>query len=325
MPRSLGGRAVALDVLGGEVLARRRLRGRRGAGGGGSRSASELRFKQDSRRAIRSRIARASSISATRRSSGVVTLMFSSLARTTITRPPARSISQASSVAAASTSSATVERPLERARGGTPAASAPPTARCDRASAMTTPGASARLIVSVTGSAAIAASASRLARRAPRSRARRARRSAAGARRRARAPRSPGSPHRRAGERHGARTPSARRHRCDARPRPCALAAARSAPGGSATTIRSIAGDGAQGVDAPLQRAGAPPARRAPSGASAPSRSPLPAATIRATVIAGSFRARGQIAGGAAACAKASLLGRTAIWLVAESASSSSR
>ena len=54
-----------------------------------------------------SRTAQVSSCSATARSWGVVTLMFEAGASTTRTLPPARSTSQASSVAVASTSSPT--------------------------------------------------------------------------------------------------------------------------------------------------------------------------------------------------------------------------
>ena len=76
-----------------------------------------MRFKQDSGGLLtgeRAKLAPASRSSATCRSSGVVTLRFSSLALTTITLPPRRSISHASSVARASSSVGNVQSPLER-------------------------------------------------------------------------------------------------------------------------------------------------------------------------------------------------------------------
>ena len=110
-PRSVGGGAVALGVRRGVGLGCERL--------GAVQAQVEVvvgqhvrvRFKQDSPgRPPRPAI----SVSAIIRSAGVVTFRFSCCAGTTITLPPARSISQASSVACASSCGDDVQGPRER-------------------------------------------------------------------------------------------------------------------------------------------------------------------------------------------------------------------
>ena len=281
-----------------------------------------LRFKQDSGRlppCARAAARPASSSSASRRSSGVVTLRFSSLARTTITFPPSRSISQASSVACASTSG-DVQRALERlATEYLRRLHRPQLAAIER------------LAHGAGAVHALDRVRDRHARRSPRRRpgrapARRsppqpARPSPAGARRRGRARGHRRPRGRRRARARGARSPSARPRRprgtrSTARRRPLGA-------GRHGDDDPLDAGRRQQRVDAPLRAAGGPASSTSAFGPPAPRRSPLPAATISATVIAGA------LAHAALALPRARkpryLAPAAAIWWLAESSSSSSR
>ena len=185
---------------------------------------------------------------------------------------------------------------------------------------------SARLIVSVTGAAAIAASAS--------GRASSAAITASASSRAEQRPRGVVDEHGVAAGRsrraRGAPTPSAPARRPRRRPAGARLRgqAGAPAPGGSATTICSIAGQRAERVDAPLQQRPAGELDERLRAAPRPRRSPLPAATIRATVICdGAARARGSVPRSAMPRAREPryFAPATASWLLAESASSSSR
>ena len=130
----VGRRTVALEVVRREVLV--------GAGVEVVWAQMEVVVGEHSGRAIqagsRALGRAASSSSATRRSSGVVTLRFSAGLGDDDHPPSARSISEASSVAVASSSVGDVERPLERRAAEDLRASAPTTARSARASRATT-------------------------------------------------------------------------------------------------------------------------------------------------------------------------------------------
>ena len=152
------------------------------------------------------------SISATRRSSGVVTLRFSRGAGTTRTVPPSASTSDGVVGGRAERRRRPGRARARARRGGRPAASGPPTARERSSVRDDAPVRRHSLIVSVTGAAAIAASASRPARRAQR--LRRARASPAGARRRGRRPTSPSPARRRARRAPSASARAARARRC---------------------------------------------------------------------------------------------------------------
>ena len=228
-----------------------------------------------------------------------MTFRFSLEDSTTPTRPPARSISQASSVAWASTSRAR-PAPVPRPRGGRPAASAPPTARFAPASRHhAVPHALDGVGHRHGGDRPV----DRLvAFERPDRGLRELRPSGAGAPRRGPAP-DPGLAPPRPPRAPGAQTPSARaalaRRSCPP---------ARPAPAGSATTICSIAAT-ARRASTLHCTSGRPASSTSAFGAPAPKRSPLPAARIRAMGIGlGNPRARGRrLAAVAAACVKVSL------------------
>ena len=276
-------------------------------------------WRCDSSRIQRARRERwASSSSASARSSGVVTLRFSCAGAHDdhAARPRARPARRRRS-RCASTSVGHVQRALERARGGRPAASAPPTGSSGRASRSTDAvavGALDRVGDGRRGDRRVG-SPSRSQR--GEHRLERARRRAAAARRRARAPgldrrgrrlRAPRAP-----------TPSApRRPPRRSRPR------ARSPPAAARRRSARSPSTRAQRVDAPLQQRAAgqlderlgaigPEALAAPGGHD--QRDGHRSETVaHAPGLAALARAR-----------KPRYSAGTAIWLVAESASSSSR
>ena len=216
--------------------------------------------------------------SASARSWGVVTLKLAGEDSTTRTRPPARSTSQASSVACASTSSAHVER----ARAATSARNACGVwiaHRRERSCVRTTTPSVARLLDRVGhargGDRGVGVARARRASREQ------LRRGPAGARRRGRR-----RPRRRRPRRarcaptpSGSRRPRRARSRAGSRPPAPASASSAAAPcpGGTATTAR---GTPAAAIASSDQATIGRPARATNAfGRPAPSRSPLPAAT----------------------------------------------
>src|SRR6185312_2512851 len=143
-PRLLGRLAIARDVSGGEVL----------GGGRAVAVGTEVHVIVGEHQGERS----ASSSSASRRSVGVVTFRLSAGDSTTWTRPPARSTSLASSVAAASTSSGWASARASAARRKTCGVCTAHSAERSSVSS-TRPASSARFTVSVTRAAATTASA----------------------------------------------------------------------------------------------------------------------------------------------------------------------
>ena len=210
-----------------------------------------------------------SSSSATRRSCGVVTLKFSRR-RLDDAHRAARALDEPRVVGGARRASPRRRRARARARrGGTPAASGSPTGGVRSSVATTRRSAPASLTVSVIGAAAIAASASASAASAARK--------CSGVDERARGVVDDDVvARRRGGQRaaHGLRARRAAGRARRSRPGP-------SPPGGRATTISSIA---AARSAATLHSSIGRPARTTNAlGRSAPRRSPLPAATSRAT------------------------------------------
>ena len=273
-PRSRGDLAVALGVGRGEVLARRSRRGRPGAGARAGRSAplgsDSIRSSGSGRRArpaaARPRAGRAA----------VVTLMFSSGHSTSATLPPS-ALDQPGVVGCAGELLGRRRRAPARARrGGTPVASAPPTGRCDRASRARPAVASARLIVSRDGRGRDRAERGHRAAERGDHAARRAPATAAGGRRRGRAR---GRPDRRL-RAPGAPTPSAPRRR-RRRARPSGALDAR----GQREHDLLDRGDARAARRCSTASAAGRRARTSAFGRVAPRRSPLPAATIRATAI----------------------------------------
>ena len=237
----------------------------------------------------------ASSSSATRRSSGVVTFMFSRGAAHEAHAPAAgldeRSRRRWRRRGARRRSRARARAPAR----GRPAASGPPTAR--ERSSVAHDRRAAGLLDRVGhrrgGDRGVAA----VRLRAPRgSRATSSGRHAAGARRRGRA------------RRRRRRPRAARRGRTATAPRrpgtPIVPRRARRRPGGSATTMRSISATARERVDAPLRASDGPRASTNALGPPDPRRSPRPAATSNATAIrmspsaAASLRARRARPGG---------------------------
>ncbi len=243
--------------------------------------------------------------------------MFCSLERTSTIFPPPRSISQASSVAAASTSSATSSARSSAARRKTCGVCTDHSAlRCSVSATSAVP-ARARLTVSVTGMAAIAPSA--LASLASASSTRRASSAVTSGLAASCTSTGPGCEE----------APSARRTDSERTAPPVTdfRPPGGATPAGSASTISSISPT-ADSASIDHCSSGRPRSVTSAFGIRAPRRSPLPAARIRARLIA-SRRLRAR------ASRPSPILGRArrpfqsaaapASWLEAESASSSSR